>query len=274
MQQPGSDIEYEFGVPFPGRPRDPTAWTQTALKKLPSQGPLRWEEIFGRKAPVVLDLGCGNGRALIQSALERPDYDHLGVDILPVVIRYATRRANQRGLTNIRFAVAEARDFLTRLVPPHSVAEIHIYHPQPYYDIAEVHRRLITPEFLGLVHRALAPGGKLFLQSDNPGYWAYIREVVPYYFAFTELAGPWPDAPRGKTRREIIALQRGLPVFRGQGIARTGLDPDQVRRLAEQLPPPIFDADRRLRQLDTLEREGGQEEAAKTQSRSPGRKRR
>lgn len=256
IMKPGTgDREYEFGVPFPGHIVEPDRWTNTALKKLPVAGPLRWEKIFGRKAPIVLDLGCGNGRALIQSALARPDHDHLGVDILPVVIRYATRRANQRGLTNIRFAVAEARDFLARLVEPHSVAEIHVYHPQPYYDIAEVHRRLVTPEFLGLVHRALVPGGKLFIQSDNPGYWQYIREIVPYYFEFHELDGPWPDAPQGRTRREIIARQQGLPVFRGWGTARAGLDPGQVRRLAEQLPPPIFDADRRLRLLDRLERE-------------------
>src|SRR5262249_25679405 len=147
----GRRIEREFGVPVPGEIQDQAHWTKTALKRLPAEGQLNWRELFGRQAPVVLDLGCGNGRFLIGSAWWRRDRDHLGVDILPVVIRYATRRANQRGLTNIRFAVIGARELLERLVEPHSVTEIHLYHPQPYYDLAQVHRRLVTPQFLVLV---------------------------------------------------------------------------------------------------------------------------
>jgi tRNA (guanine-N7-)-methyltransferase len=251
MQEP-QRIEREFGVPVPGEIQEPALWTKTALKKLPLEGRLSWRELFGRAAPVVLDLGCGNGRFLIGSAWWRRDHDHLGVDILPVVIRYATRRANQRGLTNIRFAVIGARELLDRLVEPQSVAEIHLYHPQPYYDLAQVHRRLVTPEFLVLVHRALVPGGQLFLQTDNPGYWRYIREIAPLFFEFEERTAPWPDGPKGRTRREIIALKRGLPVFRGVGRAKTELDETAARKLAESLPPPVFDADRRLRELDAM----------------------
>src|SRR5213079_359724 len=91
-------IEREFGVPIAGEILEPTQWTQTALKKLPEQGLLDLEALFGRKAPLVVDLGCGNGRYLLGSAVWRPQLDHLGIDPLPVVIRYATRRGNQRGL--------------------------------------------------------------------------------------------------------------------------------------------------------------------------------
>jgi tRNA (guanine-N7-)-methyltransferase len=246
-------IEREFGVPIAGEILDPSHWTQTALKKLPEDGPLDWPAVFGRHAQIVLDLGCGNGRFLIGSAVWRPDHDHLGIDILPVVIRYATRRANQRGLANLRFAVRDAQGFLKHMVAPGSITELHCYHPQPYYDPAQVHRRLITPEFLALAHRALVPGRLFVLQTDNPGYWRYIRQVVPFFFDFEEHHAPWPDAPKGRTRREIIALRRGLPVFRGSGRARIGLSEDEALRLATALPPPVFDADRRLRALDELE---------------------
>ena len=246
-------IEREFGVPVAGEILDPSQWAQTALKKLPAEGRLDVDALFGRQAPLVLDLGCGNGRFLIGSAVWRPDHDHLGIDVLPVVIRYATRRGNQRGLTNLRFAVCDGESFLARYFPPGRAAEIHCYHPQPYYEPAQVHRRLITPHFLTLVHAALVPGGLFFIQTDNPGYWRYIKEVVPVFFEFEERQGTWPDAPKGRTRREIIALRRGLPVFRGSGRARTDLSPEAALRLAEALPPPVFDADRRLRELDELE---------------------
>ena len=107
-------IEYELGVPIPGRVLPQAEWARTAIKRLPEFGPLDWAAIYGRSAPIVLDLGCGNGRFTIQSALQRPDRDHFAIDILPVVIRYATRRANQRGLHNARFAVKDAETFLER----------------------------------------------------------------------------------------------------------------------------------------------------------------
>jgi tRNA (guanine-N7-)-methyltransferase len=252
-EKPRRQIEREFGVPIAGEILDPALWTQTGLKRL-SDGPLDLSNLFGRTAPVVLDLGCGNGRFLIGSAVWRPDHDHLGVDVLPVVIRYATRRGNQRGLKNLRFAVCDGKRFLEKYLPPESVAEIHCYHPQPFYDPAQVHKRLITPEFLVLVLRTLRADGQFFVQTDNPGYWQYMRQVVPVFFDFEERAGTWPDAPKGRTRREIIALRRGLAVFRGCGRKKTGLSTNDALRLAEALPPPVFDADRRLRELDEMER--------------------
>src|SRR6516225_5309710 len=141
-------IEREFGVPIAGAILDPASWTQTALKKLPPPGPLEFQSLFGRRAPLVVDLGCGNGRFLIGSAVWRPNLDHFGIDILPLVLRYATRRANQRGLTNIRFAAIDAQRFVADYLTPASVYEAHCYHPQPFHDPRTIGRRLLTPVFL------------------------------------------------------------------------------------------------------------------------------
>lgn len=255
MNEPADEIEYELGVPIAGRILPPEQWAQTALKRYPDGGPIDWAALFGREAPVVIDIGCGNGRFSLHSAVHRPGHLHLGVDPLPVVIRYARRRGIQRGLTNLLFAVGGGRELLANHVAAGSVREIHCYHPQPYYDRRQVHLRLITPEFLALVHRALAPDGLFVVQTDNPGYWRYIRKASQAFFDFGEQAGPWPDAPDGRTRREIIARRQGLPIFRGTGTPQAGLGEETARALAESLPPPTFSADRRLRRVDELERE-------------------
>src|SRR5262249_15631406 len=143
--------------------------------------------------------------------------------------------------------------FLDSYLSPQSCSEIHCYHPQPYYDPAEAGRRLITPEFLALVHRTLIHKGHYFVQTDNRGYWRYMRQVTPVFFDFEERAGPWPDGPKGRTRREIIALRRGLPVYRGLGRAKADLSEAEALKLAHDLPPPVFDADRQLRELDEIE---------------------
>ncbi len=193
-------IEREFGVPIAGEILEPALWTQTALKKLPESGPLDLAAILGRSAPLIVDVGCGNGRFLLGSAVWRPTFDHLGVDVKPVVIRYATRRGNQLGLNNLRFAVVDAERLLRDYLSAGCAAEIHCYHPQPYYDPSQVNRRLITPAFLALVHRTLVPGGSFYLQTDNPDYWLYMREVAEFFFDFRERIGRWPDAPKGVER--------------------------------------------------------------------------
>jgi tRNA (guanine-N7-)-methyltransferase len=249
-------IEREFGVPIAGEVLDPSLWTQTALKKLPPDGPLDVAALFGRRAPLVVDLGCGNARFLIGSAVWRPTLDHIGIDILPLVLRYATRRANQRGLANVRFAAADAQTFVGRYLAAGGVREVHCYHPQPYHDPREAGRRLFTPVFLAALHRVLEPGGGFFVQTDNAPYWNYLCTVLPHFFDFREQPGPWPDAPRGRTRREIIALRRGLAVYRGQGIAKLLTAEERDRRAAE-LPLPTFDAGPRTRELDEMEHAGG-----------------
>ncbi len=236
------DADSDFGVPIPGPVLPPDQWARTAIKRLPPPGYIDWSTVFGRNAPLVLDLGCGNGRFIISSALTRPEFDHIGIEILPVVIRYATRRANQRGLSNVRLAVIGAYEFLGQYIAPARVAEIHLYHPQPYRDSAKQHRRLLTPEFLALLHRSLVPGGLLVLQTDNKAYWHYLRRVAPLFFDVTELAGRWPDAPKGRTRREIYARRKNLPIFRGEARPRPELTAEALQQIAQTAPRPNFNA--------------------------------
>jgi tRNA (guanine-N7-)-methyltransferase len=258
MPRPG-DIETEFGVPIPGRIVEEARWARTAIKRLPPEGPLDWKAVFGREAPVVLELGCGNARYTLMSAVARPEVDHVAVDVLPVVIRYATRRANQRGLSNARFVVKDAQTFVAAYVPRSGVSEVHLYHPQPYHDPRQASLRLVTPRFLADVHGALGPAGLFVIQTDNPDYWEYMCNVVPVFFDFREHDGPWPDAPEGRSRREILARSRGLRIFRGEGRRRDDVSRDAALAMAGSLPPPTFRSRGPWCELDAIEAGRGDE---------------
>lgn len=276
--------ETDHGVPFPGEVVPPERRT-AAQVTLPRGQPVSWSALFGRAdAPRVVDLGCGNGRFLLGSALRRPTHDHLGVDLVPHAIRHAARRAGERGLTNIKFAWGDAVELLFQGLEPDGVDELHVYHPQPYYEAEQARRRMLTPAFFGRAWAVLkkprggaperaarelrgpgreqAPGaldapatppgasrstddtpGMLVLQTDNPYYWRYVATVAPRLFRWLELDEPWPDAPEGRSRREIFARSRGLTIFRGVGIPRA-MNPGRVRQVVRHLPAPTFDANR------------------------------
>jgi tRNA (guanine-N7-)-methyltransferase len=227
--------EFEFGVPFPGAvvPRD--RWTRTGWKD--DGKPADWARLFGRDAPRVLDLGCGNGRYLLGSAIARPELDHLGIDLVQVAVDHAAHRANQRGLANVRFVKADAVRWLFERLGEDSVDEIHVYHPQPYYEEADVSKRMLTPEFLDRTWRVLRKGGLLVLQTDNKSYWEYMLRAVGKHFEPEVVPGPWPDAPWGRTRREILSRKKGLVVWRMVARRRDAPRPGELSR-------PDFDANR------------------------------
>jgi tRNA (guanine-N7-)-methyltransferase len=202
-----------------------------------------WRAAFGRDAPRVVDLGCGNGRYLIASGLARPEVDHLGIELVPPAIRLASLRAGQRGLTNVKFAWGDASEFIEERCEPASLAEVHLYHPQPYFDAEKRARRQLSPRIARAVHRALAPGGLFVFQTDNPAYAAYARELMARLFEWRERDSPWPDEPDGRTLREIVARSKGLAIFRAEA-RRLDLAPAEVEARLAGAREPDFDADR------------------------------
>lgn len=236
-------IEYEFGVPIEGEILAKDAWTQCALKRLPQEGGVDWGEVFGRQAPLVVDIGCGNGRYTIASALRRPELNHLAIDSLPMVVRYGTRRANQRGLQHVRFAVVDGWRFLHSFCEDGSIAEVHIYHPQPYADPVDISKRMLNPEFMGWMYRRLKIGGAVYFQTDREAYWQYIDRWMPALFQWHAVDGAWPEGPEFRSRREILSRKEGLSIYRGIGVKAQEITGEQVAALVSEMEQPTFAID-------------------------------
>jgi len=196
-----------------------------------------WIGAFGRTAPRVVDVGCGTGRFVLESAAARPGYDHLGIESIAPLVEKATREAARRGLSNARFVAGDASEWLRTKLAPGSIDEIHVYHPQPYYDPGQVPLELLTPEFFRRAWSALRAAGILVLQTDNQKYGRHLLEAIRSHFDPEVQPGPWPDAPHGRTQREQVARRKGLPILRV--VARRREAP-----LTIAPPPPYFDPSR------------------------------
>lgn len=217
----------DFGVPFAGEVLDRARWTSPFLKS----ADFDWRREFGRPAPRVVDVGCGNGRFLVASAVARPGVDHLGLELVRPLAERAALQAGRRGLSNVRVASADAVAWLARAA---DLDEIHVYHPQPYDDPAEAGLGMLSPLFFERAWRALRPGGLLVLQTDDRALGKYLAEAAGRHFDVEAVAGPWPDAPEGRTRREIQARRKKRRIVRLRAARR-----DAPR--AVEVPAPYFD---------------------------------
>ena len=166
--------------------------------------------VFGRSAPVVLEIGCGDGEATAALAAADPRRDVLAVDVHTPGLGALLRRAEAAGLTNVRVADGDALVVLRDMLAPASLDEVRVLFPDPWPKPRHHKRRLVTPAFADLVASRLAPGGRLHVATD----WAhYARQVLDVVASAGDLdGGAVPRPSRPATRFERRALLAGRPV--------------------------------------------------------------
>ncbi len=133
--------------------------------------------MFGREAPLEVELGSGDGSFLLAWAARHPDRDFIGVERLLGRIRKLDRKCQRQGLTNVLGLRIEASYCVEYLLPPGTASAIHIYFPDPWPKRRHHKNRLISGRFGALVREALKPGAPVHLRTDNTDYFAQMRAV-------------------------------------------------------------------------------------------------
>jgi tRNA (guanine-N7-)-methyltransferase len=134
--------------------------------------------IFGRSAPLEVDLGCGDGSFLAQMAHGFPERDFVGVEKLLGRVRSACRKIAARGLPNARILRTDIQAAVTELLPPGSVAVCHLLFPDPWPKRRHHVRRTVSPEWLRSVARVLTAGGFIRLVTDDADYFAHMQRAL------------------------------------------------------------------------------------------------
>jgi tRNA (guanine-N7-)-methyltransferase len=123
------------------------------------------EELFGRKAPVELEIGFGNGEFLHRRSLETPERDFLGIEIAWPSVKRALRRLGNPPRSNARLICQPARSVLERSIPPGSLARVSALFPVPWPKNEK--KRLFSRDFLDLLSSRLGDGGLFILVTDH-----------------------------------------------------------------------------------------------------------
>ncbi|MDQ2659876.1 MAG: tRNA (guanosine(46)-N7)-methyltransferase TrmB, partial [Verrucomicrobiota bacterium] len=139
--------------------------------------PLDLLQIFGRHAPLEVDLGCGDGTFLVALAEQNPTRDFLGIERLPGRVRGTGRKIGQLALTNTRIVAGDIMPGLQQLLQPASVDVFHLLFPDPWPKRGHQNRRVVAPEFLRAIARALKPEGELRLATDQSDYFRIMEKL-------------------------------------------------------------------------------------------------
>lgn len=170
---------------FVRRPGRTTDAQRKALERLMPKYGIEYGErlldlasIFGRDASVVLDIGFGNGEALVTLAAGNPETDYLGVEIHEPGIGRLLLLLERAELTNVRVVEADAVEVVSNMLADASLSGINLFFPDPWPKKRHHKRRLVQPPVVEQFARVLKPGGRLHLATDWENYAEHMHEVV------------------------------------------------------------------------------------------------
>jgi tRNA (guanine-N7-)-methyltransferase len=189
----------------------PRAETSTSIA--PGASSLDLPAVFGREAPLIVEIGPGMGDSLIPMALAGPDEDILAFEVYQPAIASMLAQLAAKDVRNVRIVQADAVAGLRQLVPPASVDQVWMFFPDPWHKARHRKRRLLSADFVDLVASRMRAAGTWRLATDWQDYACHMREVIDRHPTFAnQHPGGW--APRWEARPLTRFERRGLDAGR------------------------------------------------------------
>lgn len=189
---------------------------------VPDALPRPWDAatLFGRQAPLEIEVGSGKGLFLSGAAAACPDHDFLGIEIAERYAQFCAAKMVRLKLENVRIVHGDGLPIFAELLPSDSVAAVHVYFPDPWWKKRHKKRRVLNEQFLRNVERVLRTDGVLHFWTDVEEYFQTTLELIR---AVTKLSGPFevPEKPPEhdldfRTHFERRTRLHGEPVYRSE----------------------------------------------------------
>lgn len=180
-------------------------------------------EAFLRRRPLAMEIGFGRGHFITELARQRPDDAFVAFEIRRKWCQWLAKRMDRLGLTNIRVGQQDARSLIVRGIPDHSVSELYVNFPDPWWKKRHQKRRLFSAEFLTLMHRKLVPSGRIFLKTDVEPYAQRAQEAFAAHDAYhVGPIVPGSELELPLSYREKRYARLGTPTYGVVAVAREG----------------------------------------------------
>lgn len=187
-----------------------TSFVWYKIEQLP--WPADWAAIFGRRGPLVVEIGFGSGQFLANLARTQTGANVLGLEISIPSLRNAGRKVQRERLSNVFLMQASAPAALQALCEPECVDRVIINFPDPWPKKDQLGRRLIDNKFLSLLATRIRPGGGLDIATDHDEYAGQIADCLlrsPHFDSRLDVPYTYEDTGRVQTKYERVALEEG-----------------------------------------------------------------
>jgi tRNA (guanine-N7-)-methyltransferase len=169
--------------------------------------------VFGRRAPLEVEIGSGKARFLIAAARACPAHDYLGIERALAYYRICRERLARADVPNARIVRADGRLFVETALAPSSVAAFHVYFPDPWPKKKQKKRRLLDGIFLERLATRLEPGGTLRIATDHPDYGSTLGPLLETVPSLERV--DWSSLPAPPPTHYSLKYEReGRPIWR------------------------------------------------------------
>ena len=179
------------------------------------QEPLDLVTLFGRDAPVVLEIGFGMGASLVTMAQNNPHQNFLGLEVHAPGVGACLASAKEAGVENLRVMCHDAVEVLEKMIPDNSLDMVQLFFPDPWHKARHNKRRIVQTPFVELVMRKLKLGGVFHMATDWEAYAEHMLEVMSSIDGYKNQSESNNYVPRPETRPLTKFEQRGQRLGHG-----------------------------------------------------------
>lgn len=165
--------------------------------------------LFGREAPVVLEIGFGMGASLVQMAKAAPEKNFIGIEVHRPGVGACLAAAQEQGVTNLRLFCHDAVEVLEQMIPDQSIDTLQLFFPDPWHKARHHKRRIVQPAFVQMLRPKLKLGGLFHMATDWENYAEHMLEVMSVAEGFSNTSPSGDYVARPEERPLTKFEQRG-----------------------------------------------------------------
>jgi len=174
-----------------------------------------FSQVFGRTAPLIVEIGFGAGDSLAKMAAANPDKDYIGIEVHRPGVGHLMLLLDQQGLTNVRIYCHDAIEIIERKIADNSLAGVHLFFPDPWPKKKHHKRRIVRPSFVELLTKKLLPGGYFHAATDWQNYAENMLEVLSAGTGISNTSNTGDYCERPEYRPLTKFEQRGIRLGHG-----------------------------------------------------------